>query len=69
MYFRSHLVINYLNMLVENDYKNEFVREFDRNIPTIQNVISKNTDKKMLEKTQKIIELRKKMLEKGKKMG
>ena len=62
MYFRSHLVVNYLKRLIDYGYENEFVREFDRNLPTIQNVISKNTDKKMLEKTQNIIESRKKLL-------
>lgn len=62
MYFRSHLVVNFLKSLVDNGYQNEFIREFDHHIPTIQNIISENTDKKMLEKTQNIIELRKKLL-------
>lgn len=62
MNFRSHLVINYLNTLIDNGYQAEFAREFDRNLPTIQGVISENTDKKVLEVTQKIIESRKKQL-------
>lgn len=61
-YFRSHLVVNYLTKLIDNGYENEFVREFDRNLATIQNIISEDTNKKMLEQIQNIIESRKELL-------
>lgn len=62
MNFRSDLVINYLSILKNNGHLAEFAREFDRNLVTIQNVISQKTDRKILEQTQEIIEERKKQL-------
>lgn len=56
------MVINYLGSLIDNGYQAEFAREFDRNLPTIQSIISENTDRIMLTKAQNIIESRKKQL-------
>lgn len=56
------MVIKYLSSLIDNGYQAEFAREFDRNLPTIQSIISENTDRIMLTKAQNIIESRKKQL-------
>lgn len=65
--FRSQLIIKYLAGLIENGYKAEFIREFDRNLPTIKKMISDKTDKQVLSQIQDIIIERKSLMTKEKK--